>query len=52
MTDDDLTRLVLDKVGSTWDEIVETRATFDDIDEQQVNDKTLGVPLIVSGQSQ
>lgn len=37
MTDDDLTRLVLDKVGSTWDEIAETRAKLDDIDEQQVN---------------
>lgn len=37
MTDDDLTRLVLDKVGSTWDEIAETRATLDDIDERQVS---------------
>lgn len=37
MTDDDLTRLVLDKVGSTWDEIAETRATLDDIDERQLN---------------
>lgn len=37
MTDDDFTRLVLHKVGSTWDEVAETRATLEDIDEQRVN---------------
>ena len=32
MTDDDLTRIVLSRVGLTWDEIVEPRATADDLD--------------------
>lgn len=32
MTDDDLTRLVLSRVGMTWDEVVEPRATVDDLD--------------------
>ena len=36
MTDDDITRLVLDKIGSSWDELVETRASLADIDEQTV----------------
>ncbi|OGR75592.1 MAG: hypothetical protein A2X40_08205 [Elusimicrobia bacterium GWC2_65_9] len=36
MTDDDLTRLILDKVGSTWDEISETRASLADIDEERI----------------
>ena len=31
MTDDDITRIVLDKVGITWDEIEEPRATLRDI---------------------
>jgi len=36
MTDDDLTRAVLDKVGKTWDEVVEPRATLDDLDPEQL----------------
>jgi ATP-dependent DNA helicase RecG len=32
MTDDDLTRAVLGKVGITWDEIAEPRATLNDLD--------------------
>ena len=32
MTDDDITRIVLDKVGITWDEIEEPRATLRDLD--------------------
>jgi ATP-dependent DNA helicase RecG len=36
MTDDDLTRAVLDKVGVTWDEVVEQRATVDQIDPEHL----------------
>ncbi len=36
MTDDDLTRTVLEKVGMTWDEVVEPRATLDDLDPKQL----------------
>lgn len=36
MTDDDLTRTVLEKVGITWDEVVEPRATLDDLDPKQL----------------
>lgn len=36
MTDDDLTRAVLGKVGITWDEVVEPRATLDDLDPGQL----------------
>jgi ATP-dependent DNA helicase RecG len=36
MTDDDLTRAVLEKVGITWDEIAEPRATLDDLDPGQL----------------
>jgi len=36
MTDDDLTRAVLDKVGMTWDQVVEPRATLDDLDPEQL----------------
>ena len=37
MTDDDITRLVLDKVGSTWDEIVEIRAKLADISAEKLS---------------
>jgi len=36
MTDDDLTRSVLDKLGMTWDEVVEPRATLNDLDSVQL----------------
>jgi len=36
MTDDDLTRAVLGKVGITWDEIAEPRATLNDLDPEQL----------------
>lgn len=36
MTDDDLTRAVLGSVGMTWDEMVEPRATTDDLDQEQI----------------
>ena len=36
MTDDDLTRAVLEKVGMTWDQVVEPRATLDDLDPEQL----------------
>ncbi len=36
MTDDDLTRAVLDKVGTTWDEVPEPRATLADLEPAQV----------------
>lgn len=36
MTDDDLTRAVLDKVGVTWDEVVEPRATLEDLDPEEL----------------
>ncbi|MFA5141239.1 MAG: helix-turn-helix domain-containing protein [Elusimicrobiota bacterium] len=36
MTDDDLTRLVLDKVGITWDEMAEPRAALSDLDEERI----------------
>ena len=36
MTDEDLTRAVLEKVGITWDEVVEPRATLDDLDPEQL----------------
>ncbi|HEX29463.1 TPA: transcriptional regulator [Candidatus Poribacteria bacterium] len=36
MTEEDLTRAVLDKVGMTWDEVVEPRATLDDLDPEQL----------------
>lgn len=32
MTDDDLTRVVLSKMGLTWDEVAEPRASIDDLD--------------------
>lgn len=32
VTDDDLTRAVLDRVGMTWDQVPEPRASLDDID--------------------
>lgn len=35
MTDDDITRAVLDKLGMTWDEVVEPRASMKDIDPEQ-----------------
>ena len=37
MTDDDITRLVLEKVGITWDEIIETRAKPADIDAEKLS---------------
>jgi ATP-dependent DNA helicase RecG len=36
MTDDDLTRAVLEKVGMTWDQVVEPRATLNDLDPAQL----------------
>jgi len=36
MTEDDLTRAVLDKVGMTWDQVVEPRATLNDLDPEQL----------------
>ena len=36
MTDDDLTRAVLEKVGMTWDQVVEPRATLNDLDPEQL----------------
>ncbi|MFQ5793721.1 MAG: ATP-binding protein [Candidatus Bipolaricaulia bacterium] len=36
MSADDLTRAVLDKVGMSWDEIVEPRATLNDLDSKQL----------------
>lgn len=36
MTDDDLTRAVLEKVGMTWDQVVEPRATLSDLDPEQL----------------
>ncbi|MBM4084213.1 MAG: transcriptional regulator [Planctomycetes bacterium] len=36
MSDDDLTRAVLDKVGMTWDQVVEPRATLKDLDPEQL----------------
>ena len=36
MTDDDLTRVVLDRVGMTWDQVVEPRATQSDLDPEQL----------------
>jgi ATP-dependent DNA helicase RecG len=36
MSDDDLTRTVLDKVGMTWDQGLEPRATLDDLDPIQL----------------
>jgi len=36
MTDDDITRVVLQKVGVTWDEIIEPRATMVDISKQNL----------------
>ncbi len=36
MTDNDLTRAVLDKVGMTWDQVVEPRATLSDLDPEQL----------------
>lgn len=36
MTDDDLTRLVLGKMGMTWDQVVEPRASLDDLDYEQL----------------
>lgn len=38
MTDDDITRLVLEKVGITWDEVVETRAALSDIDHKKLSE--------------
>jgi ATP-dependent DNA helicase RecG len=32
MSDDDITRAVLEKVGMTWDEVVEPRASLNDLD--------------------
>ena len=36
MTDDDLTWAVLEKVGMTWDQVVEPRATLNDLDPAQM----------------
>jgi ATP-dependent DNA helicase RecG len=36
VTDDDLTRIVLEKVGVTWDEVPETRAKVSDIDDERL----------------
>jgi len=36
MTDDDLTRAVLEKIGMTWDQVVEPRATLNDLDLEQL----------------
>lgn len=36
MTDDDITRVVLEKVGATWDEIIEPRATLADISKENL----------------
>jgi len=36
MTDDDLTRAVLGKLGMTWDEVGEPRATLNDLDSTQL----------------
>ncbi len=36
MTEDDLTRAILGKVGMRWDEVVEIRATLSDLDPNQI----------------
>ncbi|MFQ5629539.1 MAG: ATP-binding protein, partial [bacterium] len=36
MNDQDLTRAVLEKLGMTWDEVVEPRASFNDLDPEQI----------------
>lgn len=36
LTEDDIIRMVLEKVGATWDEIIEPRATWDDLDPKQI----------------
>jgi ATP-dependent DNA helicase RecG len=36
MSDDDLTRAVLEKVGMTWDQVVEPRATLKDLNPEQL----------------
>ncbi len=36
MTDDDLTRMVLGKLGMTWDQVTEPRASLDDLDPDQL----------------
>jgi ATP-dependent DNA helicase RecG len=36
MTDDDITRAILDKVGMSWDEVPEPRATLADLDPAQM----------------
>ena len=36
MSDDDLTRAVLEKVGMTWDQVVEPRVKFTDLDPEQL----------------
>jgi ATP-dependent DNA helicase RecG len=36
MTDDDLTRAVLDKVSMTWDEVVEPRVKLNELDPEQL----------------
>ncbi|MDI6768350.1 MAG: putative DNA binding domain-containing protein [Anaerolineales bacterium] len=36
MSDDDLTRAVLEKVGMTWDQVVEPRAKLTDLDPKQL----------------
>ncbi|MBM4045188.1 MAG: transcriptional regulator [Planctomycetes bacterium] len=36
MSDDDLTRAVLEKVGMTWDQVAEPRATMKDLDPEQL----------------
>ena len=36
MTDDDLTRAVLEKIGMTWDQVVEPRAMLSDLDPEQL----------------
>ncbi|MBI4679173.1 MAG: putative DNA binding domain-containing protein [Elusimicrobia bacterium] len=37
MTDGDLTRAILDKVGSTWDEMADPRVGFDDLDPSRLD---------------
>ncbi|MCB4757159.1 MAG: putative DNA binding domain-containing protein [Elusimicrobia bacterium] len=36
LTEDDITRMVLKKIGASWDEIIEPRATWSDLDPTQI----------------
>jgi ATP-dependent DNA helicase RecG len=49
-----LTEFLLKRSGKTWDDVVETRATFDDIDEKTFNSylETSALPLFYSAKIQ